>query len=292
MARIRFVLVGLLGVLLLGGSPARAADSRYTPWQPPAQAGGMPDLIRNLRSLIDEAERSKAADPTFLDDLRELADTYDNPWPVRVVYDDFRDGDFTSNPPWTVSAGIWRVDSKGRFGGLRSTVYGPDTANAGPGGGQGFGNYAGRPRQGGGNDDEFAAIYLPVAIPNSFAIRLEIAARDEGGRFDFGPYLGRGTTAYRLSYQPDAGRGLTLTRVTNQGERVLGGSNGPVNLGDGKSHVIDWKRDRGGNMIVTLDGRPAITVADPMIRRPFDGFLMVNGGGTYWIRSVAINGTR
>ena len=292
MAWLRFVLVGLLGVLLLGGSPARAADSRYTPWQPPAQAGGMPDLIRSLRSLIDEAERSKAADPTFLDDLRELADTYDNAWPVRVVYDDFRDGDFTSNPPWTVSAGIWRVDSKGRFGGLRSTVYGPDTANAGPGGGQGFGNYAGRPRQGGGNDDEFAAIYLPVTIPNSFAIRLEIAARDEGGRFDFGPYLGRGNTAYRLSYQPDAGRGLTLTRVTSQGERVLGGSSGSVNLGDGKSHVIDWKRDRGGNMIVTLDGRPAITVADPMIRKPFDGFLMVNGGGTYWIRSIAINGTR
>jgi len=292
MAWLRFVLVGLLGVLLLGGSPGRAADSRYSPWQPPAQAGGMPDLIRSLRALIDEAERSKAADPSFLDDLRELADTYDNPWPVRLVFDDFRDGDFTSNPPWTVSAGIWRVDSKGRFGGLRSTVYGPDTANAGPGGGQGFGNYAGRPRQGGGNDDEFAAIYLPVTIPNSFAIRLEIAARDEGGRFDFGPYLGRGNTAYRLSYQADAGRGLTLTRVTSQGERVLGGSSGPVNLGDGKSHVIDWKRDRGGNMIVTLDGRPAITAADPMIRKAFDGFLMVNGGGTYWIRSIAINGTR
>ena len=289
MARLRLVLVGVLGVLLLGGPPARGAD-RYSPWQPPAQAGGMPDLLRNLRGLIDEAERSKAADPTFLDDLRALADTYDNPWPVRLVYDDFRDGDFTSNPPWTVSAGIWRVDSKGRFSGLRSTVYGPD--NAGPGGGQGWGNYAGRPRQGTGNDDEFAAIYLPVTISNSFAIRLEIAARDEGGRFDFGPYLGRGNTAYRLSYQADAASGLTLTRVTSQGERVLGGSSGRVNLGDGKSHVIDWKRDRGGNMTVTLDGRPAITVADPMIRRPFDGFLMVNGGGTYWIRSVAVNGTR
>ena len=144
MARLRLVLVGLLGVLLLAGPPARAAE-RYSPWQPPAQAGGMPDLIRSLRSLIDEAERSKAADPTFLDDLRELADTYDNAWPVRVVYDDFRDGDFTSNPPWTVSAGIWRVDSKGRFGGLRSTVYGPDTANAGPGGGQPRDPAPGRP---------------------------------------------------------------------------------------------------------------------------------------------------
>ena len=42
MARLRLVLVGVLGVLLLGGPPARGAD-RYSPWQPPAQAGGMPD---------------------------------------------------------------------------------------------------------------------------------------------------------------------------------------------------------------------------------------------------------
>jgi hypothetical protein len=289
----RIALIGLLGTVLLAGSPGRAADSRYNPWQPPAQPGGMADLLKNLRSLIDEGERSKAADPTFLDDLRALADSYDNPWPVKLVYDDFRDGDFTSNPPWTVSAGIWRVDSKGRVGGLRSTVYGPDTANAGPGGGQGFGNYAGRPRQGGGNDDEFAAIYLPVTIPNSFAIRLEIAARDDVGRFDFGPYLGqRGNTAYRITYQPGAASGLALSRVTSQGVRVLGGSSGPVNLDDGKSHVIDWKRDRSGNMTVTLDGRPAIEAGDPMIRKPFDGFLMVNGGGTYWVRSVAVNGSR
>src|SRR5215471_10916723 len=89
----RLVVIGLAGALLVAGSPTRAADPRYSPWQPPAQAGGMADLLRNLRSLIDEAERSKAADPTFLDDLRALADTYDNPWPVKLVYDDFRDGD-------------------------------------------------------------------------------------------------------------------------------------------------------------------------------------------------------
>ena len=144
-----------------------------------------------------------------------------------------------------------------------------------------------------GGNDEFAAIFLPLAISNNFAIRLEIASRDEGGRFDFGPYLGQhGNTAYRITYQPAAANGLVLSRVTSQGVRVLGGSSGPVNLDDGKSHVIDWKRDRSGNMTVTLDGRPAIEASDPMIRKPFDGFLMVNGGGTYWIRSVAISGAR
>jgi hypothetical protein len=294
----RIALIGLLGAVLLAGSPGRAADSRYSPWQPPAQPGGMADLLKNLRSLIDEAERSKAADPTFLGDLRALANSYDNPWPVKLVYDDFRDGDFTSNPPWTVSAGIWRVDTRGRFNGLRSTVYGPDTGNDAPGaGGQNLaGNTLGGllQQQGGRpSDDEFAAIFLPLTISNSFAIRLEIASRDDGGRFDFGPYLGqRGNTAYRITYQSGAANGLVLSQVTRQGVRVLAGTSGPVDLEDGKSHTIDWKRDRSGKMTVALDGRPVIEANDPTIRKPFDGFLMVNGGGTYWIRSVAISGAR
>ena len=34
------------------------------------------------------------------------------------------------------------------------------------------------------------------------------------------------------------------------------------------------------------------TLVREVIRKPFDGFLMVNGGGTYWVRSVAVNGSR
>ena len=286
----RIACLGLVAGALLAGAPAMAADSRYSPWQPPAQAGGMADLLKSLRGLIDEAERTNAADPTFLDDLRALANSYENQWPVKLLFDDFRDGDFTSNPPWTVSAGIWRVDSRGRFNGLRSTVYGADSGYAAPG----AQNYVGGQQPGARSDDDpFAAIFLPLAITNSFAIRLDIASRDDGGRFDFGPYLGpRGNTAYRITYQSGAANGLVLSRVTSQGVRVLGSSSGPVSLEDGKSHVIDWKRDRGGRMTVALDGRTVIDASDPAIRKPFDGFLMVNGGGTYWVRSVAINGAR
>ena len=42
--------------------------------------------------------------------LRNLANTYDNPWLVKVLSDDFRVGDITRNPAWTV---IVEVDLHG-----------------------------------------------------------------------------------------------------------------------------------------------------------------------------------
>jgi hypothetical protein len=44
-------------------------------------------------------------------------------------------------------------------------------------------------------------------------------------------------------------------------------------------------------MTVVLDGRPVIEATDSGLRRPFGGLLMVNSGGTFGIRSVAVNGT-
>src|SRR5262245_51778835 len=110
MKRYRICMLALAGVLLLAGVPA---------W---AQSGDMQELLKNLRALIDEADKNNTADPTFLDDLRDLANTYDNQWPVKIVYDDFKDGDYTANPAWTVVSGTWRIDAKGKAGGLRSTV--------------------------------------------------------------------------------------------------------------------------------------------------------------------------
>jgi hypothetical protein len=31
-------------------------------------------------------------------------------------------------------------------------------------------------------------------------------------------------------------------------------------------------------------------VTDRTINKPFDGFLMINSGGTYWVRSVTVDG--
>lgn len=297
------------GLLLFAGFPVQAQQSRYTPWQGQPQTGDMSELLKNLRSLTEQAERSKAADPTFLVDLRNLANAYDNPWPVKLLYDDFRRGNFTENPAWTVTAGTWQVENKGRFGGLHSAIDKPEAADAAPGTANGpdlISNVLGallkqqsgqgaqenqrrnRPQR-----DEYASISTRVAISNPFAIRLEIASREAGGRFDFGPYLGqRSDSSYHVTYMPAAESGLVLSRVTSQGTQLLGSSNGRIGLEDGQPHVIDWKRDQAGRMTVALDGKPVIEATDTEIRRSFDGFLMVNSGGAYWIRSVAINGAK
>ena len=303
------VIGAALGLFLLAGSPGQADESRYVPWQDPTQAGDLPELVKNLRSLTDQAERSKAADPTFLEDLRNLANTYDQHAPISLLYDDFRDGNFTRNPTWTVAAGTWGVDAGGGFAGLHSTINKRSAAasaapvttsgqdiisnvliallkqQTGQGAQDTQKNQAAR--------DAYAMISTPVAIPNPFAIRLEIASRDQAGRFDFGPYLGQyGDTSYRITYMPSAASGLVLSRVTSQGTQLLGSSNGRIGLEDDRSHVIDWKRDRSGKMTVALDGKQVIEVTDMRIRDSFDGFLMINSGGNYWIRSVAVTGTK
>jgi hypothetical protein len=43
-------------------------------------------------------------------------------------------------------------------------------------------------------------------------------------------------------------------------------------------------------MNVVLDGQDMMQATDRSITKPFDGFLMINSGGTYWVRSVTVDG--
>jgi hypothetical protein len=300
----------VLGLVALIGLPAAAQEPRYKAWEGQTQTGDMPELLKKLRTLADQAERSRAADPAFINDLRSLANTYDNPWPIKILSDDFRDGDFTRGPGWTVLAGTWQVDTRGRFTGLHSTIAKPQAATAQQPGAGGGGNaelignvlgtllkqqqqqqQAAQPAQPAA--DEHATIFAPANITNAFAMRLELASRDGGGRFDFGPSIGqRGDNLYRITYMPDAESGFVLSRVTSQGTQQLASSNGRISLEDGKSHTIDWKRDQAGKMTVALDGAQVIEAHDTQIKRPFDGLLMANNGGAYWIRAVEITGAK
>ena len=289
-----------------------AQQPRYKPWPGQAQTSDaaptddVTGLLKRLRTLTDQAERSRAADPAFIKDLRDLANAYDNPWPLKLLSDDFHDGDFTRNPAWTVTAGRWQVDTRGSFTGLHSIITKPQAATGqrSPTGTQDvvrdvFGTFLKQQQAGQGAQreqtvrDEHATIFAPVRITNAFAIRLEIASAEGGGRFDFGPSIGqRGDSLYRMTYMPEADSGLVLSRVTSEGTQLLASSNGRVILEDDKSHVIEWKRDRVGKMTVALDGKQVIETTDRQIRSGFDGFLMDNSGGSYWINSVEIAGTR
>src|SRR5258706_4315565 len=112
----------LLGLTELAISGARADDTstRYSAWQGGASNQQLQAFVAKLKSMVDEADKAKAADPVFIQDLRDLIASAQTPVAttaapaalptLRLFYDDFRDGDYTASPTWEVNAGGWTVD--------------------------------------------------------------------------------------------------------------------------------------------------------------------------------------
>lgn len=104
----------ILAGLMIGAvtSTAAAQGSRYSSdWRTPTEAAASAQvpadattqqLIDELQALIDAAADGNAADPRFLQDLRELALRYTWPWRTLITSDDFGDGNHTENPAWRV----------------------------------------------------------------------------------------------------------------------------------------------------------------------------------------------
>jgi hypothetical protein len=281
----------------LGSAAAQDSGGKYQEW--PGAGGGSGDvdkLVQDLDALIDQAERDRAADPQFLQDLRGLLADYQNPWSSRVLYDDFSDGNYTTNPVWTVSNGAFKVKKDGIHVGLKSSVIPQGATQTQQSTGNPvldiIGAISTQPQQA--TPFQYSAIYTPVKLSNAFAARVEFTSADRFGRLDFGPYQGQaGATAYRVAYLPGQSKdSLRLIRITSKGAVAVGTYKGALNLEDGRRHVLEWTRDRNGAMSVVLDGKELIQATDRTIAKPFDGFLLLNSGGTYWVRSVTLDGSK
>jgi hypothetical protein len=82
-------------------------------WAGKSQASDQGDeLVEEIGELIDEAERARAADPKFLQDLRAALEEYQGPKLVELMRDDFGDGDFNRSVLWREAEGEFAVDSK------------------------------------------------------------------------------------------------------------------------------------------------------------------------------------
>lgn len=284
--------------------PSLAEESTYQPWggSTQAQANQTSDqklqkLVTDLNALIKKAETANAADPNFIADLKKLSAAY----PITgstaaqlggagVVFlsDNFADGNYTANPVWKVSAGTWKVDTKGSTVGLSSTI-GQTTSN------KVTGNDVLKAILGQQQQEQpastYASIYTAVPMSNTFKATVKFVSGNTKGALNIGPYQGASaSSAYRLVYQPGNETGLVLQRVVGSQVTQVGAYNDPINLEDGKVHTLMWQREATGKMRVYLDNQQLIIATDTQIAGNLDGWLNINQGGSYWIREIKVEG--
>ncbi len=294
------MLVGL-GAWSMAGA-ALAQESTYKPWAGATQAQAnqtsdqkLNSLVTDLNALIKKAETANAADPNFIADLKKLAAKY----PVTAalpsstagqvfLYDNFSDGNYTTNPTWKVSAGTWQVDTKGSSIGL-SSIIGQSTSNKVSGNDVLKAILGVQQQQA--PQSTYASIYTAAPMSNTFKMSMKLVSANKKGPLNIGPYQGASASSgYRLVYQPGNETGLILQRIVGNQVMQVGSYNDPVNLEDGKVHELLWSREASGKMRVYVDGQQLIIATDTQIQGNLDGWLNVNQGGAYWIREIKVVG--
>jgi len=259
------------------------------------------NMVNELKKLTNQAERNRSANYRLIDQLRDLAARYDQPWDHHVLFDDFRDGDFLQNPVWhSNSNDFWVTRSIGLRTELNAQTREPpqaaqhDTSPEAAIIGMIFGGTMQQqhlPRQ-----DPVrhirADLSARVMIGNAFSMTLNISImgrNNNSSSFEFGPYQGQNMeSGYRLLYQAGVRPALKLLRYRRGTSAVIDIYDTGKLLGDGNMHKLNWQRSANGMMSISLDGRRLIHVRDQSYRDPFDGFVMTNRGGDFAIRSVSI----
>ncbi|MBT3908118.1 MAG: hypothetical protein HOF27_00335 [Rhodospirillaceae bacterium] len=300
----------LLAITMAVAVPAQAQQSTYSQWNNPDPSAGdgkqAQAFIDKLNALVDRAEKARAADPTFLRDLRDLARGFDRPWHERVFDDEFLDGDYAKDPVWTVVSGKYWIE---RVWGLRSAIdpaSNTNTANENTATsnedkaaqifGQILNQVLTRKKDGSGDtrsaEPKAAVIHAGAKVSNAFSMEADFSSWSKAGRLQFAVYQGnfRGAASpgYRLGYSP--GGKLELLRVSRGGTSVVDRADAPYALEDKKVHRLVWSRHVDGRMTVTIDDKSVIDTTDRGFRDPFSGIALINVGGDYIIKKISMLG--
>jgi len=292
-------------VLAVALAVPAGAQTKYQRWSNPDGPENQSKLLEELRSLVDQADRDRAADPQFLRDLRALLRKYDRPNLAQLLFDDSADGDFEYNPRWRVVNGKFWVE---RGYGLRSHVSRHQAAaqdqrtkkqRKQDQASKILGALLGAPpqqqqQQQSAGGDATAVIYSTARISNAFSMRVEMSSWEAHGRFEIGVYQGtRLNTGYRLIYAAGATPTLRLLRVSARtGASIVATASQRIILEDQKQHVIEWKRGPRGGMRILIDGTEMIHARDTGYRDPFDGVTLLNRSGDFIVSKVLVDGTR
>jgi len=278
-------------------APLSAQSTRYSTWSDPSASGTpgatLDEFIEKLNKLIDEAEKAKAADPVFLQDLRNLANGSKTPWNTVVLDDSFADGNFTTNPVWEVLSGEYFIETGW---GLRNKLITAQQTqqSSGSGGddlakvllGQILKRAAGT--KGTTSSPTQNLIVTRTQISNAFSVDMEMSSWQPDGRFEVGVFQGQNANiGYRLLY--NSGKGVQLHRVGGTGSSVVATSDA-LTLEDKNFHQITWTRGTDGTMRVHVDGAEVLATSDRAFSDPFDGVRISDTGGDFIIKRITAKG--
>ncbi len=263
------------------------------------------ELVDLLKDVIRGAEHDRRSSFSITRQLKDLVRRYDWPWRVSLLYDDFRDGDYTYNPRWTVNRGeFWvrrggglgtylELPSSGRY---RTSDRGSDSPALDVLTDILLGNReqtAGEAQTGAKPEAE---IITRVGISNAFALKLKIDSKNYGdrtNRLEFGPYQGQDrSSGYRLAYESGSAPSLSLLRFGSNRSSVIERVGQEIVLDDGVPHTFEWRRSGDGEMVVLLDAKEVIRTVDRAYSDPFDGFAFINKGGEFEVQQISIFGTQ
>src|SRR5918996_5013649 len=213
--------VALSGLLTL--APVFSVQAQLDQGQ--GGGGRTQELVDHLKEVIREAEQDRRSSPSVTRQLRDLVRRYD--WALRVslLYDDFRDGDFTYDPRWIVKQGEFRVV---RGAGFRS-YFDPNALGMYRASDRRSDSPAleilgelllgGRERAVGetqSSSKSEAEIFSRVGITKGFALKLQLTIKnyvDRNTRLEFGPFQGEErNSGYRLAFESGRTPSLSLLR--------------------------------------------------------------------------------
>ncbi|MBT6277333.1 MAG: hypothetical protein HOI95_24780 [Chromatiales bacterium] len=283
----RVLLAVVAGSFICSGAFAQNADR--------ADQANIQGLIEELSVLIERGASSRAADRRFLDELRDFIDDYDRPWTSRVVVDEFRDGDYTAGPVWTVTSGQFRVDR--RYGLVASPTR---TSRSSSSGGSKdlaaalIGQLLKQQSNRGAAPTAVSAANIQAAARTANTFALEVTLSGIGNEADAEIAMlqgASGATGYALVVRTGEQAGVFIERLSSRGRSTVGRSDGALRTDASGTLQLDWTRGRNGKMRVKHEGNTLVETVDRGLRDGFARISITARGGEIGLRRIAVSTT-
>ncbi len=300
---IRVIWVCLMTCLLTGNGLLASAEE-------PGENKALKAMIGELEQKIQDADKSRVAHPTFLQELQTLVEKYRAQLRELFFFDTFSDGDYTKSPEWTVKKGSFTIDAAARLttnvamaaapaaktaqpakgttieqeavGILLDSIFGPPKKEKKP---------AAKPAAPEPAQIKPAYIYMTKGFAPAFELNIQFSTDASGGELVF-ELLGGKTLSprYRLVLKPDHSREkpVEIVRESHSRQFVVGAATKFPVINDGKPHTLEWIRYTDGAMHVLIDGERILETYEVYYRDSFTGLGIGNNGGTYYFDAVKI----